>query len=184
MTTKITLTDNRLRVVTVYHPEIVARLKECHGTWDKAARVWWVDRVNGDKLLALLPKAEYDYAALCACWDAQDARGRYFAEAMALLGVELVCDASGAVCGHSDHVSPLLQAEIAKRSDALRPWVGRLRVRRPHTPEPVSVPVAAEDEEARQLGLWLTGVKNAAAKAEQEQQYKRPKYMRKRKAAE
>jgi hypothetical protein len=187
--TRITLDGGALRVDAPYHPEIVARCKQCSGEWDKAAKVWRVALSHADTLLALLPRAEYSYDALCACWDAQDSRGRHFAMFLAQVGVELAFDDAGAVCAVGGHVSPLLQDEIAKRADALRPWVGRLRVQAPGicqparpAPTPVVVGPESGDEESRMLGLWLTGVKAAAVKAEAEQIYKRPAYRRKAKA--
>lgn len=121
--TEITRHGSRLCVDAPYHPEIVNRLRQCGGEFDKATKFWWVDAAQGDKLLDLLPKASYSYDALCACWDAQEARIVNFAQSLIRMGVQLVLDGCGSVVAVGEAVSPLLQQLVAERSDDLREWV-------------------------------------------------------------
>lgn len=102
------------------HDEIVRRLHSVGATFDNVHCCWWVHVAQADRLLDLFPRASFDYGAICAACDAQAQRTRTFFASLARLGVEFAIDASGAVYGVGENVSPVLQQCIKERSASLR----------------------------------------------------------------
>ena len=124
-TMQVTTHSDGLHVRFPYSAALVARIKLVHdATWDKTRRAWVVPAAQADRLMEEFPEATFDYGAFCAAADAHEARERVFYESMTQLGVKLDIDESGAVYGVHEAMTDTLQAEIAKRSDALRRRMG------------------------------------------------------------
>lgn len=135
--THITLApDGRLQVDAPYHPEIVRRLKELSGEWDKPRRVWYVPAIYADRLLDALPKASYSPEALDVCWGAPVLRAGHFVNGLARLGITVRVVGNDVVA--DGNVSPAIVDALTERTDAVlawladnepwRPAVGRRRV--------------------------------------------------------
>ena len=163
------------------HDEIVRRLKTISGTeFDKQGKCWWVPAGQADRVMALFPRASFDYDTICAATDAESGRERAFYDSMVYLGVEFAFDESGAIVAVGDGVSPLIQSLVDERADALRPLVLASMANpkpKPQPAGPMHGPYSAEDAKFEPL---LKGIQNAR-KAEQEREVRYPKRRRKAK---
>jgi len=118
---QVTTHADGLHVRFPYSAALVERIKQVRdASWDKERCVWVVPAAQADSLMEGFPEASFDYGAFCAACDAHEGRERAFYESMVQLGVKLAIDAAGTVYGVHEAMTDTLQAEIAKRSDALR----------------------------------------------------------------
>ncbi len=122
---QVTTHRDGLHVRFPYSAALVARIKRIHdATWDKARRVWVVPAAQADRLMEEFPEAAFDYGAFCAAADAHEERLHYFCDMLCAFDIRLEVDEDGTVRGVGENCSDTLQAEIAKRSDALRRRMG------------------------------------------------------------
>jgi hypothetical protein len=139
--------------------EIARRLKTVPGMTGTGQR-WYVSVIQVARLMELFPRASFDYAAIRA----SDGLARTFCQSMALMGVELSIDDSGAVCAAGENVTPVLCNLVAERAHALKPLVaaglGKPKPRR-QAIGPMHGPLTTEDA---RLEPWMDGVRNAAKK--------------------
>ena len=178
--------DNQLRVTwdgydKPIHTEIIRRLKLISGaTWDDETKCWWVPPAQGDKLMAAFPKASYDVEAIWRCTDAHSNRTATFYTSLVALGVQFAIDASGAIVGVGEGVSPLFQQLVDERAHAFRPLVAAAHLHPRPMLQPYAPwqgPLTAEDAKFEPL---LKGIQNAK-KAAEEQELRYPKRRRKAK---
>lgn len=167
------------------HDEIVRRLKTINGAeFDKVERCWWIPVAQADRAMELFPKAEFSVEAIYAATDAQASRAKHFYDSLTHLGIELVIDASGAVCAVGDGVSPLIREEVALRAEALRPLViaamAEPKQFKHVLTEAPAEPLTEADESLEPL---LKGIQNAAAKEANQYTFEAQSRKRRRKAA-
>lgn len=136
------------------HQEILRRLKSINGAeWDAEARCWWVPLAQGDKLMALFPRASYCVDAIWACTDAAARRATVFYDSLIRMGIDVRIDDSGAVVAFGEGVSPLLQQLVDERAAALRPLVLQRGERaKPTAVVPPATPLAAQPKRFQKRG--------------------------------
>lgn len=153
--------------------EIVRRLNTVTGI-EGHGRRYYAPTIQVYRLMALFPKASFQYEALTAA----DGLAQAFWAMLVRFGLELIFDESGAVCAVGDGVSPLIQQLVDERAHALRQFVGDKSLKAATPVAPLHGPQSAEDGKWE---TWLNGVHNAAKKVEDEK-VKYPKRRRKAKA--
>lgn len=172
--TQITLPpDGRLQVDAPYHPEIVRRLKELGGEWDKPRRVWYVAAIYADRLLDALPKASYSPDALDACWEAPTLRAGHFVNGLARLGITVRVVGNDVVA--EGNVSPAIVDALTERADAVIAWLADNEPWRPVAVRRSDYAVVPSALEA----ALVDGMHNAAA-TEQRQREVRARVTRRR----
>lgn len=144
--------------------------------FDRDAKVWTAPVDQADRLLAAFPKASYDYDALCAAFDRQDARIGIFGQSLLDMGVTLVV-VDSRVIAQGDGVSPLLQSLVDERGENLRVWLDSTMPDLPHEYVCGTVAGAMQvqsindrlafdagrlSEDLRQAELLATSMRNAA----------------------
>lgn len=105
------------------HEEIIRRLKSISGAaYDQEHRCWWIPPAQGDKLMALFPRASYCVDAIWACTDAAAQRAQMFYASLLGMGIALHLEGE-AIVAVGEGVSPLLQQLVEERAAALRALV-------------------------------------------------------------
>jgi hypothetical protein len=146
---------------------ILERLKTVPNI-EGAGRRWYAPAIQLERLMVLFPKAEFQYAAMCAA----DKAARDFFDSLIGTGVKLVLD-NGTVHAVGDNVSPLIDQLVADRSPALVSLVELDVQRQALKPqvqpvEPVVGPLTRDESLVESMGK---GILNAQKRDEELKRY-------------